>query len=316
MEQLRKSDLEKVNKLFNISKGIYNIYQKLKELEKKDQKQTIEYQKNKDYLLMLLDEEQNIYLELYDNRNLIQIFNYINSNYNKCKFSEEYNYIFDIRNNNIIANRILYRLRDIVKTNCINKAELPKCLSSNVIDVFSEDGEYNPYDTMLMENSLFDDIIKTYIYYLSWFYKDDNSDILRDEKFKIVFINRNFENDMFDSNYELVTPELITKYKSKMTSVDYEDFISWGNYLIMENAIANLVFLNEYKILNKNSEVIYKKRISFLSSLLRNLTKEDINYIKTYYIEMLNDKSNNVKENRNIKKLLKQFPVNIPSMRD
>lgn len=145
---LSKDDLEIINRMYGVIISIRNIYDKLIELEINNLKDSVEFKKNIEYLLIAREIEYDILYSI-DNDKIMNYLNYLSKDLDLQKNS--INYILDGDYKSIDTLRFIEELLMIF--NYKNK---------NTIDV---------------ENAISDDILNTFLYYLKHNYSITNDKV-------------------------------------------------------------------------------------------------------------------------------------------
>ena len=218
--------IELANKLLDISLRIYRYYQRLKDLDYCDKKDSIDYQNNLFILNKLLDEEKSIYESIND-RDLIQnILLYLS---NKKEIN---NLICDIKaliSNNmiIIKRRIIIRLlnkkQDIDKETLLKMAlELDDDAKDNNIKI-KENSYYKLNNLLKLSESIKMDFINSILLIIN-----NNKDIKRDVFLNLLY-NTSYlfefcEKELLRNNFEIKDIYWISELVTDLNKINDEEF--------------------------------------------------------------------------------------------
>ena len=217
--------IELANKLLDISLRIYRYYQRLKDLDYCDKKDSIDYQNNLFILNKLLDEEKSIYESIND-RDLIQnILLYLSSK------KEINNLISDIKalisdNDLIIKRRIIIRLlnkkQDIDKETLLKMAlELDKDVKDNNFKI-KENSYYKLNNLLKLSESIKMDFINSVLLIIN--NKDIKRDIFLNLLYNISYLYEFCERELLKNNFEIKDIYWISELVSDLNKIKDEEF--------------------------------------------------------------------------------------------
>ena len=187
MEKLNENEKEVFQKLFDLNKKIYKLYENL--INSKSQE---EYEKNKSYFTICLEMEDELYKKL-DFSNIGNYVNYINNNF-ISKISD-----YDITISNFYEFALLKRTYNklILKGRDINIQGI------EIIDDLQEDDEIKRVN-LILSTVLDEDFKNLYIFFLNdWIKKIKNKEIknkLKKAMYLMYFLNSNLEKNFLEND--------------------------------------------------------------------------------------------------------------------
>ena len=214
MGKLNENEKEVFQKLFDLNKKIYKLYENL--INSKSQE---EYEKNKSYFTICLEMEQDLYKKL-DFSNIGNYVNYISNNF-ISKISD-----YDITISNFYEFALLKRTYNKL----ILKGRDIDIQGIEIIDDLQEDDEKNRVN-LILSTVLDEDFKNLYIFFLNdWIKKLKNKEIknkLKKSMYLMYFLNSNLEKNFLENDKPNT---YISSYFSKdllnITDTCFEELIS------------------------------------------------------------------------------------------
>lgn len=207
---------DKLQELITLSEKLLKIYDKLYNLEIKNKKDSLEYQKNISYLNLLTELEDEIYPNL-SNEDIEMYINLIKETNNNITLSD-FNVIINSKNNTYLLKRILNRLRLETKSRLITSFQLNN-------DSFTA-------NQLLLNQFIYEDILNAFIFETNLFIPhtdiQEYKDALHMIKYIVSFLNKNIENKLknnfnIPNRYYLISN--IAAYQYDMENRDYKKLI-------------------------------------------------------------------------------------------
>ena len=187
MGKLNENEKEVFQKLFDLNKKIYKLYENL--INSKNQE---EYEKNKSYFTICLEMEEELYKKL-DFSNIGNYVSYISNNF-ISKISD-----YDIT----ISNFYEFSLQKRIYNKLILKGRDLDIQGIEIIDDIQEDDEKNRA-SLILSTVLDEDFKNLYIFFLNdWIKKIRNQKIKRKLKkamYLMYFLNPNLEKNFLEND--------------------------------------------------------------------------------------------------------------------
>lgn len=293
--------------IIKVTEAIKKAYETLKELEKSNMKDTLEYQKVIDDLIVFKSIEQDYY-------------NKLDTDYMRKKL-DEYELIVNINTTNIDFAILETMGADIIRTTSLNRRVFNKMFieylkrnDSNLLDITIP----NPYDfpTTDTDGSITINGYKIYVYdRINWIELIRNNMFLNidakylilldsnkeniETKYNLLFLNSRLEELLLKTNFVIKNylPEQIDNLETRATNkVIYNFFKQNYNRLFFEDVFDELISYDDNDFSGKNKKI---STISFKQTLLYMLAcsksvDEDTIESKIYYLEEYNDENKKV----------------------
>lgn len=255
MLYLNKEEEKEIKILINSVKNIDLLYKKIYTLEIKNKKDSNEYKEMVEYLKLAKDIEDDIYRRnSFDIIKSIKWLKYL-SKEKKLKSDIDYLAFQDYKN------RIIKRIFDTIIFNMKynNSLKFAKAVQAIEIDF---------YNSFL---SILNDFIEKEEY--SFLHQK-----LIELKYNVVFINKEYEQDFIDKNFD-VSKDLyiISKIVSEINKIEYENIID------MKNVFGKKLFLKQMLELLEISDMDYNNTNKYFESIVRQIL------IKTAFLQMNDD---------------------------
>jgi hypothetical protein len=299
METIKKEDIEWLETAKKYSLEIADIYDVLINLDLHGKKYTSQYSDYLKNLKILLNQEKKCYC-IIDFKNAVRLINILNNDFSLEKYANLDTEFYQENNQKRIERRIFYNLLNCLFENPKAIAKVGNILinkelkTNNMPFTFDSKTIYKILITKAISNDLLQvylDNIEDYIYANK--FKQAKKDLIP-IKYNMSFLHSDLENILLENNFEIDKPIYVssdvysTHYKLKYNLVSpfYSDniYLTNNKYLILD-IISKIIFLNDNDFKEKNNVIKAIKYESYLRSLLLLLNKEDIETLKSLYID-------------------------------
>jgi len=269
---MNKTDIELTNKIMELTKKIFNLYNTLYELEVNRQNDSNLYKKNLEYLNLLIEMEDELYKKIPLSR-IREYMSYINHNKHLDKFSD-FTIIINDYTNMFISKRIYNKLNKLKTSYLIKryqKSELdiePNYDINTMLNSFIF--ETNEMRQNMKDNPDFQNGLMSIKYLMSFFNKNIENNLKKDFKLDdtLFFYNR-LMSDMHgieEKDYK----EIFIKY--------YFHFINKElNNITKKDLYTSDHAFQEYRLLLVTCLINAFSNISFGNTFLKNKIYDIIN---------------------------------------
>ena len=268
---LDKNDIELINKIIKVTTTINNIYNQLFNLENHNKENNDQYRKAINNLKIASLVEDDLYERLNLNyEKIIAIDEYLFSDFNEELLDD----LENIANQNY-NNRILHRIKNILFNKFLTDY---KTINPNEVIKQMEDCNYkNPSKVFdYINNSIVDKIIKkdilnAYLVFLQEYINKDNQlhknqvfkTYLLNSKYNVIFINKDIEKEMIDSNFNI---DEFIYIGSKFIADVLESSINM--YEATKNNLAEEICMTQFANLLKIEDQDYKNIQNEITSII------------------------------------------------
>jgi len=252
---LNKEEEKEIKKLINSVKNIDLLYKKIFELEIKNKKDSNEYKEIVEYLKLAKDMEDNIYKR--NSFDIIKFIKWLKYLSKEIKLKSDIDYLafqdYEKKITKRIFNTIIFNMK------YDNSLKFAKAEQAIEIDF---------YNSFL---SILNDFIEKEEY--SFLYPK-----LIELKYNVVFINKEYEQDFIDKNFDISKDlYIISKIVSEINKIEYENIID------MKNVFGKKLFLKQMLELLEISDMDYNNTNKYFESIVRQML------IKTAFLQMNED---------------------------
>lgn len=316
MKDLSKYELNNYENLKKVSLAIGTIYKNLTNLEKNNQRDTIEYEKNLNYLMIALEVEEDIYSKVLGNSILInKVYDDINKTKNLAEVDVNFDYVYLPEND-----KALIRIKEIIAKTIYKEN------SFDEISILSE--LYDALNMEILTNFLIENEKK-----LENDLNKEQRDLLIEFKYNLAFVNKKFEKKLLKTKFKNIE-QCDSRLGALETGFNYHEYLNErkmyivdilidniGNFntyndfdlLLTQNCskrilVANYIFAN-IKLLNSDSIIEIKSFLNELSEeeLLSFDTKEFVISLSNFLVKHAKELES---KNQNIKKMEKRINKN------